>query len=158
METVILQRLTTGDQGTFGELRVGAKTWKTCELPWRDNARGKSCIPAGVYLCRWRKSPRLSARAGFDVFKYEITDVPGRDGVLVHSGNFGGDADKGWESQIKGCVLPGRRTVEMKNAYGNMQMAVANSREATKEFEDTMAQADFMLDVRDVASYAHVGA
>lgn len=158
MKTVTLKRLTTDDQGTFGVLEVDGKKWPTCELPWRDNARGKSCIPAGTYRCRWRKSPRLSLRAGFDVFKYEICDVPGRDGVLIHSGNFGGDADKGWESQIKGCVLPGLRSGEMKNKYGKMQRAVLGSRDATKQFEDLMSGEEFTLTIEDVPSYAQIGA
>ena len=43
-----LTRNETGDEGTFGELSVLDRVFKTGELPWRDNNNDFSCIPAEI--------------------------------------------------------------------------------------------------------------
>jgi hypothetical protein len=62
------------------------------ELPWLNNEHNISCIPSGVY----------------DVIKYSykghpnvfwIKDVPGREGIMIHIGNFLKDT--------LGCQIPG---------------------------------------------------
>lgn len=152
-----LQRLETDDQGTFGVLTIDDKTWPSAELPWRDNQRGKSCIPAGTYNLIWQRSPRFSDRAGFDVFKYEFLDIPGRDQVLIHSANFLGDVDKGWDSQAKGCVILGKRIGEMKNSKGVMQKCIQTSGNAVKEFEAYMEGKPLTIEVIDIPSIEQVG-
>lgn len=44
-----LYRIQSGDDGTFGILKVGTETFYTVELPWRDNMANFSCVPADVY-------------------------------------------------------------------------------------------------------------
>ncbi len=81
------------DQATMGRLEVGALRMFTLELPWRGNAPEVSCIPPGSY----KASVRFSNR-----FQRELPafhDVPGRVGVLIHSGNTTADTT--------GCVLVG---------------------------------------------------
>lgn len=64
----------------------------TLELPWNDNIKNLSCIPAGSYNC----VPRFSKRFGNH---FEVKNVPNRDLILFHAGNF--------SFQTKGCILLG---------------------------------------------------
>ena len=66
------------------------------ELPWLNNEHNISCIPEGTY----------------DVIKYSdtkhkncfwIQDVPDRDGILIHKGNW----VTGNQIDSKGCLLVG---------------------------------------------------
>lgn len=68
-------------------------TCQTLELPWRNNERNVSCIPLGTY----EVSPWLSPSKG-DCFK--VHDVPARDDILLHVGNYPKDS--------QGCVLVGQ--------------------------------------------------
>ena len=61
---------------------------KTLELPWRNNESNVSCIPKGVYTCKYTRSAHFSQMKGHDVYTYEITNVPGRAGVRIHSANL----------------------------------------------------------------------
>ena len=47
--TAYLLRNSTSDTGTFGQFRIGDYQCHCGELPWRDNSRNVSCIPAGIY-------------------------------------------------------------------------------------------------------------
>lgn len=80
------------------------------ELPWRDNTRKVSCIPEGMFVCkrRWTKKFR---------WHYILEDVPDRDAILQHPGNF--------TRQIEGCQLPGE---EIKHLDGDAIPDVANTR------------------------------
>ena len=64
----------------------------TLELPWRDNQKGTSCIPEGAYQVQHRTSPKHGDH-------YQVLDVPGRELILFHPGNYV------W--QLLGCILPG---------------------------------------------------
>lgn len=70
----------------------------TLELPWRDNQQGQSCIPEGIYRVRHRTSPKHGDH-------YQVLDVPARDLILFHSGNF--------VYQLLGCILPGERFAQL---------------------------------------------
>ena len=69
---------------------------KTIELAWNGNQHNTSCIPEGIY----------------DVEKYisqtkgecfHVLNVPGRDSILIHKGNFAA----GKKIDTLGCILPG---------------------------------------------------
>jgi hypothetical protein len=139
MNRVVLQRLHSDDQGTFGELTIPGTTLVTLELPWRDNARNKSCIPAGEYVVRWSLSPRLKK------YTYEITHVPGRGGIRIHAGNFAGDRDKGLRSDSLGCPLMG-----MRRGVLHGQRAVLASANAVTRLASALGRKSFLLEVRDV--------
>lgn len=70
----------------------------TLELPWRDNQQGQSCIPEGIYRVRHRTSPKHGDH-------YQVLNVPARDLILFHSGNF--------VYQLLGCILPGERFAQL---------------------------------------------
>jgi len=65
---------------------------KTLELPDKNNAHKVSCIPKGIYHVEKRKSAKYGGH-------FHILNVPGRDMILIHSGNY--------YTQILGCVLVG---------------------------------------------------
>ena len=111
MRTGTLTRLETSDQGTFGLLVLDdGHTCATLELPWRNNARKRSCVPAGVYCFRLRKdSPKHGEcyEEWDDPETPEQEDVAGRDCVQIHAANLAGDVSKGFVSQLEGCIAPG---------------------------------------------------
>ena len=117
----VLQRQTHSDQGTFGNLTIAPEVWCTGELPWRNNEKGKSCIPAGKYFVR----PYHDEKHG-DCLRFD--DVQSREGILIHAGNTCGDIDKGLISDTEGCILVGKQ-------FGmfNGQKAVLYSKMALKE-------------------------
>ncbi len=88
-----LIRVAQNQVATYGVLVHGTTPFAvTLERPWRDNRRGESCIPAGVYECARVKSPRFGNT-------FEITLVPGRSEILFHKGNIDDDTH--------GCILVG---------------------------------------------------
>jgi hypothetical protein len=99
---------------TLGELLVkGAHFCSTLELPWLNNLPGKSCIPVGQYQVILSLSTR---------FKREmprLIGVPGRVGILFHSGDTQADTE--------GCVLLGEGT-------DAASFAASDSRTALRRF------------------------
>ena len=73
---------------------------KTMELPWFNNQRKISCIPAGSYQVRKHNSPSLGK-----VFK--VFDVPDRSEILIHKGNY--------NSNSLGCILVGKEFVDIND-------------------------------------------
>lgn len=138
MHHLTLLRDQTGDQGTLGVLTAPGLLLRTIELPWRDNARNVSCIPAGVYRCEMRPSPRF----GRDL--YEVLDVPARSEILIHPANLGGDASLGFRSDLEGCIGPGLFETVLDG-----QLAVASSRRATKTLHRLLGGEPFTLTVRE---------
>lgn len=127
MNDIILVRLESTDQGTFGRLIVNRTGWScaTAELPWRDNARNRSCIPAGKYECDYLES----SASGKYRKVYHVKDVPDRSGILIHAGNLAGDVEKGYKSDVDGCILLGTARGMLGTQY-----AVLSSKDAVKEF------------------------
>ncbi len=143
MRIVIAVRTPSTDEGTFGMWRLdNGKSFASGELPWRDNQNGISCIPAGTYLCKWITSPKHGKC-------YQITEVPGRDMIEVHSANFMGDIAHQWTSQLLGCVALGKDVGKLEAAPGVMQMALLHSKQAIGEFEADMCGEDFRLEISE---------
>lgn len=130
------------DQGTWGVLMIPQQyECQTIELPWRDNKPNISCLPLGdSYRLIWDKSPKFQ-RMMFLIAE----DIPDRGGFRVHSGNFAGDIDKGFQSHSLGCPLLGRKRAIMSN-----QKAVLISRPAVKDFENVMAGRSAKLIIKEV--------
>lgn len=139
MTRLTLSRLETGDEGTFGMIELpDGSHMATGELPDRGNARGAGCVPAGVYPCTFEDSPRLGRKT------YRLANVPGRDGILIHSANFVGDKEKGKKSQVLGCIALGESLGALEG-----QKAVLGSRKSVNRFEALMAGAPFELEIVD---------
>ena len=106
----------------------------TLELPWRDNAHGVSCIPAGIYKAFRFNSPHI----GYELF--QLANVPDRVGIDIHIGNFPKDTE--------GCVLVGT-TVGADNA------SIEGSRTAFAGFMQLWTGVDrFDLTVEDAPAPA----
>jgi hypothetical protein len=100
---VILTRTTAHADRTLGTIHVydgPTEVGRFCclELPDRGNARNISRIPAGKY----RLTPEVGGRFR-DHFR--VHDVPGRDGILGHRGNFPADT--------RGCLILGLRFADL---------------------------------------------
>jgi hypothetical protein len=122
-----LTRWAQTGHGTLG--RLGP--WYTMENPWKDNARGKSCIPAGTYKCR----RAFFNRGGYPTF--EVLDVPGRSHILFHIGNTSADTE--------GCILPGK-TLGVLSTW----LAVLQSGPAFREFMRSLEGVDeFTLVIKE---------
>lgn len=135
-EQVFLERLETGDEGTFGRVYFGARSLFTGELPDRGNAPNVSCIPPGRYECRWTYSPHFRRHT------YQVMDVPGRSGIRIHSANLMGDRAMGFKSHLYGCIALGRRVGSLSG-----QKSLLVSRPAMREFTEYMRQRTFTLEI-----------
>jgi hypothetical protein len=115
---LVLSRFSEEDGQTLGFLNVmdndnrSMCELKTIELPWLNNAIGKSCIPCGSYAV----TKRWSMKYGHH---FLINNVTGRSMVLIHSGNF--------KSQTRGCILVGLYLAKLDNTEG---LDVCRSRDA----------------------------
>jgi hypothetical protein len=137
MKNVWLVRLRRHEQGTEGYVLTPGFNCYSLELPWHDNKRSISCIPAGVYDVELRQSPKYGKI-------YWVRRVPNRSYILIHSGNFGGDVDKNFKSHTKGCILLGR-----KFGFLGDQRAVLNSRVAIRAFMSHMNYQSFRLNIQE---------
>ena len=81
------------DDATIGRMWCGSFQCLTLELPWLDNQKNISCIPAGVYEYEKRISPSKL----YEVI--ELKEVPNRSYIQIHAGNY--------TRQILGCCLTG---------------------------------------------------
>ena len=140
MNIVQISRQELTDQGTFGRMAFGANCMYTVELPWRNNIRQKSCIPAGSYLCELVKSPRFG-------LVYGVRDVPGRSQVLIHSANLGGNVDLGWQTQLQGCIAPALGLGALRLNNDKFQRAGLVSRPALRKLMDWAAGRPFTLEI-----------
>ena len=70
----------------------------TLELPWKENTRRISCIPAGVYQAKKHKSPKFGESLW-------IQNVPNRSEILVHPANY--------VRQLLGCIAVGDKLVDL---------------------------------------------
>jgi hypothetical protein len=97
---LLIIRDTFTDNSTLGELFLnGERMCDTLENPWVNNKKNISCIPKGEYKVRLRY-PRESATREY--LHLLVQDVPNRDYILFHRGNFPKDTI--------GCILVGQGT------------------------------------------------
>lgn len=142
MDTLTVIRSIQSDAGTFGTLTYpdGGQI-VTGELPWHNNESAISCIPDGKYLCKWIPSDKWPDG------KYHVTDVPDREAIEIHSGNFCGDVNvtnpvtgEPYFSHVEGCMILGSEKGILKG-----QDAVMNSKPTVAAFEKRMNKQDFFL-------------
>lgn len=137
---VVLYRFESEDTGTIGRLLFPGGELYAIEPPDRGNARGESCIPAGIYTCAEVQSPRFGRT-------YEVLNVPGRTHILFHAGNWGGDEAKGLRTDTDGCILPGMEVGKISGQRG-----VSGSKAALDQFLGAVEFAPFTLIVVDGAA------
>ena len=130
-------RLRRSNQGTEGLLVSEDFNCRTLELPWRENRRQISCIPAGIYDVEMRLSNKYGRI-------YWVRKVPDRTYILIHSGNYAGDKSKGFKSHVMGCILLGK-----KSGYLGGQVAVLNSRIMVRSFMEELEYEPFKLRIQE---------
>ena len=97
---LLIIRDTFTEKSTIGELFInGERFCDTLENPWLDNQRNISCIPEGEYPVRLRLARESATREYLHLL---VQDVPNRDYILFHRGNFPKDTS--------GCILVGQGT------------------------------------------------
>ena len=109
---------------------------RTLELADKNNANNISCIIPGKYTCKYTRSNSFSKSAGHDVYTYEITNVPSRAGVRIHSANY--------YSQLRGCISIGSAH---KDINSDGQLDVIHSGKTIEDFEFLMEHKDFELEI-----------
>ena len=111
---LLILRDTFTEVSTIGNLYLNGE-WlcDTLELPYRDNQRSISCVPAGQYKVRLRTARESATR---DYLHLLVQDVPGRSLILFHVGNTAKDT--------RGCVLVGIGTEQdfVKNSRLAMEL------------------------------------
>lgn len=138
LSDAILQRFEESDQGTFGRLNAPSLSLYTGELPWRENAASISRVPAGTYRAVVTYSPRF----GRGLYLLGPTDP--RAGIRIHPANLMGDAEKGFRSQLNGCIALGERLGHMDG-----QKALLLSQPAVRRLESYFGGKPFGLEIRD---------
>jgi hypothetical protein len=128
MKTVTLNRVSDDGVQTLGNLIVDNFRCKTLEKPWKNNQSNISCIPKGIYICKYTFSPK------FLKYTYEVQGTKPRSGIRIHSGNYFFD--------IQGCILLGDSYAYLNS---DKELDILNSRKTIKTFEDYMAKQSFNL-------------
>lgn len=92
-----LTRFITANGATIGKLTGLSRPVFILEDEWKNNQQGVSCIPVGTY----RALPHGWEQNSPFKFKkvWELQNVPGRIGILIHNGNTNKDT--------RGCLLVG---------------------------------------------------
>ena len=109
MKTMIIRRVATGEQGTFGAITFNDIPFTlTLEREWLDNKPSVgdvagSCIPAGTYIGERVDSPRFKKT-------FEVKSVPDRSHILFHKGNLDDDS--------RGCILIGEKFGKVSGSDG----------------------------------------
>lgn len=99
----------------------------TLELPWKENRRRISCIPAGSYRCMPYDGSRFKN-------VWELQNVPDRDAILIHAGNL--------PSDILGYILVGLDHGELKG-----KKAVLRSKAALDILRKEIGRKSFELTI-----------
>lgn len=128
---VILQRVTPQVQssnGTFGVwINDDRPLFVTLELPWEDNQKDISCIPAGTYKVVKQFSNHFQREVCL------LYNVPNRNAVEIHIGNTVKD--------ILGCIIVGME-------YSMTDYAIVSSKIAFDKLMSIMPS-EFDLTIKD---------
>lgn len=130
MKSAFLIRNDISSECIRGVLYAEGEIFHTLERPWLNNRVNQSCISAGTYDVDFL--PRSSSGKYRNVFC--LRSVPGRSGILIHSGNT--------VNHSKGCLIIGKRRGVLA-----AKRAVLNSKTALYELVDLMAKESFVIHI-----------
>jgi hypothetical protein len=138
MNTLVLERFSYAPDGTFGLLFFpSGESFYTAERPWLGNKKSESCIPEGVYALCKRHSPIVQRTSGGKYIEgWEVTDVPNRDYIMIHPGNFP-------LKDLEGCIAVGKSFQIIEDRLGVPRNAVGASRTAFNEMMELMEVSDY---------------
>lgn len=134
---LILSRREFRDDGIFGELKN--ERFDHLFVTLEHSFERVPAVPPGVYVCK--KDTRSLPSNPDEFFEtFEVTDVPGRTGILFHVGNYQDDS--------AGCILVGKG-IGAKSNGGKM---ITDSRKAFKEFMELLKEkSEFTLVIEEAA-------
>jgi hypothetical protein len=131
---ITLTRFSKTSQGIFSKVtdtQRGAQLGWACEHAYVEpGGDWEPKIPPGEYTCHYDPDAKLGEWPKIFPFPtYQVMDVPGHTGILIHTGNT--------ESASEGCILLGL-------SYGSMGgvPAVFSSRAAWQAFMATQMATD----------------
>lgn len=121
---------TIGKLQIFDEQNNLAFECFTLELPFKENHSLTSCIPSGIYQVKLHESPKFG-------ICYKVQNVPNREYILFHIGNY--------HTDTHGCILVGSSYAVLSDLQRSY---VKNSHDA---FRDLMALdvASFQLKISE---------
>ena len=132
MELELIRTYHSG--GTTGMILCQGGLITYCiELPWKDNHTRVSCIPEGRYRLMKRYNPHFNDH-------FEVMDVPGREGILIHPAN---DA----LLELKGCIAPVTILVGENRGYYSRE-ALADIVKFTRKY--ARADEPFFLTIKAI--------
>lgn len=149
-ERVIIERVKLKDR-TLGSMFFHDEVVaKSLELPWLNNARGKSCIPNGIYpVTKEQPIPaddpnteedESGGRKPRNYVHFRVHNVPGRQGILIHP--LGDTKDS------LGCIGPASRFVDINTDKPKFNYADSKAKLA---YLTTILPDEFDLEIRDKA-------
>ena len=125
------QHQTIGTGLVFDNLGRMLFEFQTLELPFLQNKKGESSIPAGKYQIEKRQSDRFGSH-------FHVKDVAGRSMILIHLGNY--------HRNTSGCILVGS---EHKYLDNDNCLDVIDSRLTMKKLVDIMPS-NFDLEIVEI--------
>jgi len=137
---ISIKRKTETKKSTIGDLTVNYSTkGHTLELPWDNNKRKVSRIPAGTYFGRLKKAK--DSKFSYDVL--EVLNVQGRDYILFHRGNEPEDTE--------GCILPGEtKSTDFVGYSEAMLNSIIDLIKMTKAFDRLIGeQTEIIITIQD---------
>jgi hypothetical protein len=99
-KTILISRIFSNKNKTLSEITLYSESsvvlakFKGVELPWKENQKRISCIPANEYIGVAIKRPSNKKYA------IHIQNVPNRTAILIHQANRA--------NQLLGCIAPGQ--------------------------------------------------
>lgn len=124
-----LNRIFETDYQTIGYWIVEGKIFFTLELPFNNNEKNISSIPAGLYRVVRRKSKAHGEH-------FHILDVPNRELILIHSGNY--------YHNTEGCIVVGKAITDIN---GDGELDVTHSKQAMDELNKLLPDI-FLLEIK----------
>ncbi|MDH5327769.1 MAG: DUF5675 family protein [Gammaproteobacteria bacterium] len=129
--------------GTFGELHVAGRRFKTAEREWCDNMPFVSCIPVGGYILQPYNSPKYGRTLAMvnpehDVYMFERDRKESTDrfACLIHAANY--------PDQVQGCIAIGRELT-----YINGKLGVTSSKASMETFRSLVVDGgEHVLQIR----------
>ena len=156
--TLQLTRFQHGDESTAGILfdDKGTILCKTIELAYKDNQRSISSVPVGNYKLAFRDeggfyskymAKKWANSVGQRRGMLELQNVPGRDYILIHIGNWAGGYSKGPDTE--GCILLNTNTTQLKNGNYIGGGSVAAYKRVYPIIADMVDNGDVWINISD---------